>query len=270
MGMVVYNGDLIVAGSFYSAGGVLGDNIARWDGTQWHPMGDGLGPYIFCMTVDTISNILYAGGNVAWTGSTPVEKVAFWDGINWQQVGSGIPQVPNLQTLCMCKGELFAGAGQSIQTFPDRIKKWNGQVWQTLNSSPSDGGVYELCEFQGSLFASGTFDEIDSVCCYWALAYYTDTTTVGLQSLPTQSENGFQIYPNPANYQITLVFDEKLRETTNVSIYNTEGKTVFEQNFKTVSKEINIELPQNLKAGVYICKVIKNGFQLQQRSFVLE
>ncbi|MCC7066629.1 MAG: hypothetical protein IT456_27795, partial [Planctomycetes bacterium] len=35
------NGDLVVGGSFTSAGNVLADNIARWDGTSWSAMGTG-------------------------------------------------------------------------------------------------------------------------------------------------------------------------------------------------------------------------------------
>src|SRR5262245_52326581 len=41
--MVVYQGDLIAAGDFDFAGGTPAFNIARWDGTQWHAMGAGVG-----------------------------------------------------------------------------------------------------------------------------------------------------------------------------------------------------------------------------------
>jgi hypothetical protein len=34
--------DLIVGGSFETAGGVIVNNIARWDGQRWHAMGTGL------------------------------------------------------------------------------------------------------------------------------------------------------------------------------------------------------------------------------------
>ncbi|MBK6642655.1 MAG: hypothetical protein IPG39_16260 [Bacteroidetes bacterium] len=40
--MTPYNGDLIVAGRFDFAGSTQSTNIARWDGSQWYPMGDGL------------------------------------------------------------------------------------------------------------------------------------------------------------------------------------------------------------------------------------
>lgn len=38
-----YKDDLIAAGSFTMLGSVHANNIARWNGTEWKPMGDGLG-----------------------------------------------------------------------------------------------------------------------------------------------------------------------------------------------------------------------------------
>ena len=36
------NGDLIAGGSFSSVGGVAANNIARWNGWTWAPMGSGM------------------------------------------------------------------------------------------------------------------------------------------------------------------------------------------------------------------------------------
>jgi hypothetical protein len=38
----VYDGDLIAAGAFTEAGGVPVNRIARWDGTDWSPLGSGI------------------------------------------------------------------------------------------------------------------------------------------------------------------------------------------------------------------------------------
>ena len=35
--MAVYNGELIVGGTFTSAGGIHANNIAKWNGTTWSP-----------------------------------------------------------------------------------------------------------------------------------------------------------------------------------------------------------------------------------------
>ncbi|MFC1572138.1 hypothetical protein ACFL6M_00920, partial [Candidatus Eisenbacteria bacterium] len=40
--LTVYDGDLIAGGFFTRAGAWTVNNIARWDGTEWHPLGSGL------------------------------------------------------------------------------------------------------------------------------------------------------------------------------------------------------------------------------------
>ena len=40
--LTVYNGELIVGGSFVETGGVPANSIARWDGSNWHAMGSGM------------------------------------------------------------------------------------------------------------------------------------------------------------------------------------------------------------------------------------
>jgi hypothetical protein len=39
--LIVYNGELIAGGDFTTAGGVAANNIARWNGNAWQPLGSG-------------------------------------------------------------------------------------------------------------------------------------------------------------------------------------------------------------------------------------
>ena len=47
--MVVFNSDLIVAGSFTVAGGQLVNRIARWNGTSWLPLGLGMNDDVYSL-----------------------------------------------------------------------------------------------------------------------------------------------------------------------------------------------------------------------------
>src|SRR2546430_14283833 len=40
--MAVQGADLLVAGQFSQVGGIVANNIARWDGTNWFPLGTGV------------------------------------------------------------------------------------------------------------------------------------------------------------------------------------------------------------------------------------
>jgi len=43
--LIVWRGDLYAAGAFLEAQGAPGNCIARWDGSSWHPLGDGVHNY---------------------------------------------------------------------------------------------------------------------------------------------------------------------------------------------------------------------------------
>jgi len=266
--MVVYNGELIVAGSFFNAGGTPVQNIARWNGTQWFPMGDGLSPYVFCMTVDTVSNILYAGGAIGSSGITPIEKIAWWDGQAWHQVGNGLPSIPSLWSLTMYKGELYAGCGQSIQPLSYSIYKWNGLIWQMLPSFPTDGGIYKLTEYKGSLYATGTFDEIDSICCYNGMSFFSDTT-VGLSADLISNKLSFNIYPNPSKNKINLNFHKEINGKANIIIYNSNGEMVFQDNLEIYGNHIEIAYYRQLISGFYLCAVTYGNIK-ENKSFMVE
>jgi len=89
------DGDLVVAGAFDTADAVSVNNIARWDGTQWQPLGDGLsGEFRGQEFVETLavadSGELFAGGFFTGSGTQPLDQLARWDGSSWSAVGPGL------------------------------------------------------------------------------------------------------------------------------------------------------------------------------------
>ncbi len=77
----VYNGDLIAAGKFTSAGGVSANHIARWDGTSWHPLGLGVNAKVWALFAH--NGLLYVGGEFTEAGGIPMNFIAIWDGTQW-------------------------------------------------------------------------------------------------------------------------------------------------------------------------------------------
>ena len=83
--VAVWNGDLVIGGSFPSAGGYHASGIARWDGERWHAVGDQVSG-VTCLAVH--GDRLVAGGTVrAEMGRA--QALGWWDGQRWQ--GSAIP-----------------------------------------------------------------------------------------------------------------------------------------------------------------------------------
>ncbi len=78
---------LYVGGSFATAGGVVVNHVARWDGTAWSalsgPWGTGIGGlyqtvYALMVYDDGSGPALYAGGDFLLVGGLPSSRIAAW------------------------------------------------------------------------------------------------------------------------------------------------------------------------------------------------
>jgi hypothetical protein len=127
---------LYAGGVFDTAGGVPADQIAKWDGSAWSPLGMSLVAEVESLAVFDDGNgpALYAGGYAGYC-------VTKWDGSTWSALGSGILCAP---------GDVFAlavfdagdgpalYAGGNFRTAGDvparNIAKWDGANWAPLGS----------------------------------------------------------------------------------------------------------------------------------------
>jgi len=82
-GLAAFEGDLVAGGAFDTAGGVTANNIARWDGQAWHPIGEGMSGGWFDGAVFALTSIdadLIAGGDFTAAEGQTVNHVARWPG----------------------------------------------------------------------------------------------------------------------------------------------------------------------------------------------
>jgi hypothetical protein len=86
--MASLGADLYATGSFQTAGGVMANNIARWDGTAWSPLGEGLDDAGYALTV--LNEKLYVGGTFNLAGRVRANHLACWDPAtsSWSGVGN--------------------------------------------------------------------------------------------------------------------------------------------------------------------------------------
>ncbi len=86
---------LYAAGWFTMAGGMPANNIARWDGTSWSPLGDGVNREVCSLVVFDDDGpgprppALCVGGYFTMAGGQPANCLARWDGSSWEPVGGG-------------------------------------------------------------------------------------------------------------------------------------------------------------------------------------
>jgi RHS repeat-associated protein len=110
------NGDVYAAGDFsMPTDEGIAANIARWDGTQWHPVGNGLttGGDIKDMVFGPDGRLYVGATGDLRTDTSNMYHVAAWDGTNWAMVGSGINN--DVNNLHVWKGRIYATGSYTMR-----------------------------------------------------------------------------------------------------------------------------------------------------------
>lgn len=161
--LCVYQNNLVAGGGFSQSNGSPLNNIAQWNGSQWLPLAEGLGPSLgsIALSLQAHQGKLYAGGIFDTAGSIESFNVASWDGDTWESVGGGLvgSQYPYCFALGIYNGMLTAG-GQFLwgngEDSLNNISQWNGKNWLTMGTGTIDP-VRSICTFQGELIIGGEF-----------------------------------------------------------------------------------------------------------------
>lgn len=158
-----FEGDLVVAGSFGTAGEDSVSNIARWDGSHWRPLGQGL-PSVRCLAVH--GGRLFAGGGFSVQKSSPATGLAVWDGDSWHAVTDSLEG--EVLAMTSYQGELVIGGIFTLEgeTAISHLARWDGTVWRALGEGVDGGGrtrVEALTIHEGELVVGGVFGRAGQV-----------------------------------------------------------------------------------------------------------
>lgn len=147
--------DLIKFDNKLYAGGRIG--VKYWDGTTWTGLPNPFG-IAYPLTLAVYDDTLYVGGDFPWSGS--ISHVYKYNGTSWVQVGGDFNEASwsSTKRLLTYNGQLISGGRfTSINgTTIYNIASWNGTIWDSLGNG-LNGGVWNLAEHNGQLFASGDF-----------------------------------------------------------------------------------------------------------------
>lgn len=168
---------LYACGEFSAAGGVGANRIARWNGSNWSPVGgSGMNAYAraFAVFDDGSGNgpALYVGGDFTSIGSVTVNRIAKWSPASktWSPLGSGMSGTVRALTVfddgsgsgpaLYAAGDFAMAGGVTV----NRIARWNpaSGTWSPLGSGLGSS-AYSLAVIDDGLpggpvlFAGGSF-----------------------------------------------------------------------------------------------------------------
>ncbi|MBS1536280.1 MAG: hypothetical protein JST20_00865 [Bacteroidetes bacterium] len=124
-------------------------NIARWDGSQWLPLGSGVNKKVESIVVDSVANELYVFGQFTSAGGIPVNGQAKWSETtqSWSAIGTQLMNNPlnYLPLIVASGGKIYIGnfsdnkLYNSDNSFLDSIGLcvWDGKNWKILLNTNS-------------------------------------------------------------------------------------------------------------------------------------
>ena len=245
LSLVVFEGDLIVGGSFDEAGGApardvarwtgstwidynqlglvralavyngelisAGDflefnHVARWTGTGWNALGGGTNESgATVLALEVLNGILYAGGSFTRMGSADAQNVAGWTGSSWFPLGFDLDGF--VFTLEGYGERLHAGGAFSMDGGGDNLGVWTGNSWSEFQGG-ANGTVLKLENRGSSLFAAGQFSVLGGSVAAARVGVYTGSRWSAYGSgLSGRSEIGFSLLPTSSGLWVGGSFD---------------------------------------------------------------
>lgn len=170
LALVVHGGEIVVGGRFSHAGGTPANNLARWDGSDWHPfdMGGSNGVDGQVTKLASDGARLYAGGFFSTAGSVPANRLAAWSDGTWDTLQGGLawggipPQVSALEVHAgnLYVGGYFTTAGGVSTT---GIARWDGSTWHAIGSPSHVWGINSISAGADGLVVTGVFSQAGGV-----------------------------------------------------------------------------------------------------------
>ena len=170
-------GNVYIGGKFTTAGGVTANNIVRWDGSNWYPLGTGLDSVCNSIAIDSNDNV-YVGGTFTSTfGGTPgtLNRIAKWSpstGV-WSALYTGLDTGLSVscQSIAIDSNNNVYACGNFTTAGTvtvNNIAKWNPStgIWSALGAGLSGG--FNTClsisiDLNDNVYAGGAFITADSI-----------------------------------------------------------------------------------------------------------
>lgn len=232
--------ELVVGGSFVSAGGVPANRIARWNGSTWSAIGSGLGggpgDIVRALAAFDVSGTtrLVATGVFTSSGATALAHVAMFDGAAWQPLGAGVGAGLGAGGRALAVAD--TGSGPTLFVGGDftsagaqpcaRIASWNGSAWTPL-ATGTNAAVHALLATgtPGSqqLIAGGLFTTAGAATTNYVARWDgTAWNALGFGLDPTTGLTGsvLALLPDGAGFLAAGVFSVPSASSPNVARFD--------------------------------------------------
>lgn len=130
----VYEGDLVVVGTFRHIGGVAASGIARFDGTRWHPLSDTTSVRLLsAYSVAVFQGDLVVGGVFQLSGSITLQRVGRHRDQAWEVLLNANFSTNYPRFILTHKDALYQFSYSGFNSIT-HLSRWNGTQWQLVQT----------------------------------------------------------------------------------------------------------------------------------------
>jgi hypothetical protein len=205
--LAVVGNEVVVGGSFTSAGGVSANRVARFN-TQtntWSSLGTGSSNGVNNVVAElaVLGNEVVVGGDFTSAGGVSANRVARFNTQTntWSSLGTGSSNGVNdrVSALAVVGNEVYVGGwfNSAGGVSANRVARFNTQTntWSSLGTGSSNGVnyyVYALAVVGNEVYVGGDFTSAGGVSARHVARFNTQTNT--WSTLGTGSQNGVNDY----------------------------------------------------------------------------
>jgi hypothetical protein len=267
--VATFRNNIVVGGSFDSINGIAARNVARWDGTRWHSIGEGFSSRVLSLAF-TPNGVLYAGGEFLTSGNQPLEFLASSNGNDWDAV-SGSPDWP-VHTLAATDDALLIG-GESfgVMRLDLKSKEWSKPGGGISSRGPSAVTVRAIALDGDEWYLGGSFSMAGDKLSYNFAHWSPKTSSVGMAEAPAATASFTSISPNPVQDAASITFNLPRDGNATLAIYSTLGtETEIVASRYLAAGEHTIQWhPDRLPNGIYYCRLRFEGSVVTERIMLL-
>lgn len=157
----IVENDIYAAAEFALDGQLLRDYVARWDGSDWHPLGGGVDGEV--LSLSEHEGQLVAAGAFVSAGSSLTEGVAIWNGVIWNSLPCGTPSSGNAapRDLLSVNSDIFIGVTLSAPGAESSLFRWRSgqcELIDDFNAKSRFANIHALLANAESVFIFGALD----------------------------------------------------------------------------------------------------------------
>jgi hypothetical protein len=162
-------------GEFRGVAGVATGNLARWNGTNWSRVGEGvfhgLSGNAKCLSVAGTN--VYAGGTFEYAGNVAAKHVARWNGQQWHPLGRGIDGT--VTQLAARATDLFVIGRFALENDSSvtNIARWDGSNWRRMGDGLA-GNLSAIAANECEVFVARILNSTNLLISRWDGTNWSD------------------------------------------------------------------------------------------------